>query len=269
MNAIDEKMLIRRIVVGIDASPHSLLALDSVAQLAARLHVELVGVFVEDINLLRTVEFPFAREVNRLSGAVQPIDRTGIDRQLKFQARQAQQALEKVARECQVACSFRVVRGGVSQELIAAAEQEDLVTLGRVGWSSEQRLGSTAQAIMARGRCMTLLHNSQTISQLGLTILFDGSVESEKALLVGVQISAGRDVTVMVLAIQENDFREKQKQAEVILGGAHKVVQFQSISDWSELKWVSGQDIVIVPVAQSGEVLEHLDRLDCSILLVR
>ena len=128
-----DKSPIRRIVVAIDASPQSLSALDTAAQIAAHLQIELAGLFVEDINVLKTAALPFTREVNRLSGDVHPVDQERIVRQLKSQARQAQVALEKVALQRQVKFSFRVVRGRVTQELEAATEEVDLVALGRTG----------------------------------------------------------------------------------------------------------------------------------------
>ena len=49
----------RRILVALDASAHSHAALAAAVALAARLHAEIEGLFVEDINLLRLAELPF------------------------------------------------------------------------------------------------------------------------------------------------------------------------------------------------------------------
>ena len=56
-------MTLRRIVVGLDAGPRDRAALEAAAQLAARMQAELVGLFVEDIDLLHLAGLPFAREV--------------------------------------------------------------------------------------------------------------------------------------------------------------------------------------------------------------
>ncbi|MBK7177644.1 MAG: universal stress protein [Chloroflexi bacterium] len=56
-------MKIQRILVALDASPHSLAALEAAIDLAERLDAELQGLFVEDINLLRLAQLPFAREL--------------------------------------------------------------------------------------------------------------------------------------------------------------------------------------------------------------
>ena len=70
---------IRRILVALDASTHSLAALETAAGLAARLEAELVGLFVEDINLLRAAELPFARETSFYSSSLRPLERGELE----------------------------------------------------------------------------------------------------------------------------------------------------------------------------------------------
>jgi nucleotide-binding universal stress UspA family protein len=53
----------QRILVALDASPASLAALDFATELAERHQAELLGIYVEDINLLRSAEIPFTREI--------------------------------------------------------------------------------------------------------------------------------------------------------------------------------------------------------------
>ena len=67
-------LIIRRILVGLDASPRSLSALEVACDLAARFRAELEGLFVEDIDLLRACELPFTREIRFFSGARHRLD---------------------------------------------------------------------------------------------------------------------------------------------------------------------------------------------------
>ena len=53
MNEQEHALIIRRILVALDTSKHSLAALEAADELAAWLKAELFGLFVEDINLLR------------------------------------------------------------------------------------------------------------------------------------------------------------------------------------------------------------------------
>ena len=58
---------IRRILVALDASEASRAAIRSAVDLAARFRAELVGLFVEDVNLLRSAQLPFVRKVGAFS----------------------------------------------------------------------------------------------------------------------------------------------------------------------------------------------------------
>lgn len=55
--------LIRRILVALDTSPSSQAALEAAVALAERLNAEVCGLFVEDVDLLRVAESPYAREI--------------------------------------------------------------------------------------------------------------------------------------------------------------------------------------------------------------
>ena len=73
MNDQELEPVIRRILVAVDASTHSLAALEAASVLAEVLNAELVGIFVEDINLLRLAGLPFAREVRYQSALDRPL----------------------------------------------------------------------------------------------------------------------------------------------------------------------------------------------------
>ena len=89
----NEELAIRRILVALDGSYHSLAALEAAAELAASLEAELHGLFVEDVNLLRVAGSPVAREVcYPFSRTTRPNQRT-MERQLRAQATQALSSL--------------------------------------------------------------------------------------------------------------------------------------------------------------------------------
>ena len=74
---------VRRLLVALDASGHSLAALEAAARLAAHLEVELAGIFVEDENLLRLAKLGTARVVDRLSARVRTLGAGEIERELR------------------------------------------------------------------------------------------------------------------------------------------------------------------------------------------
>ena len=70
-------MTIRRIIVGLEPRPRADPLIAAAAALAERLPAELLGLFVENVELLHFAGLPFAREVGLASGARRPLGRRG------------------------------------------------------------------------------------------------------------------------------------------------------------------------------------------------
>lgn len=139
-----------RILVAIDASEASRAAAVAAAELAQALGCELVGLFVEDLDLLRLAELPVAVEADRLSARWRPCDPALLERQLRAQAARARTAFERAVAGRGLRSSFRVARGRTGAEILAAAVDADLVALGRVGFGGgSERVGSTARAVVS------------------------------------------------------------------------------------------------------------------------
>lgn len=123
-------MTIRRIVVGLDPRSPGRAALEAAAQLAARLQAELVGLFVEDIDLLHLAGLPFAREIGFPTATLRALDIASMERSLRALAGEVQRTLAAIAGRGPVTWSFRVARGALMSELRAAATEEDIVVTG-------------------------------------------------------------------------------------------------------------------------------------------
>ncbi len=112
-----------------------LIALEAAAELGRRLRTRLVGLYIEDLQLLRAAELPFVREIGSASGVARSLDRHDLEQEFQVQARRAQQALATAAEGAQLEWEFQVRRGPVVSELLASASAADLITLGATGWS--------------------------------------------------------------------------------------------------------------------------------------
>jgi len=118
---------IRRVIVGLEPAPQSRAVLEAAAELAGSMEAELVGLFVENVNLLHFAGLPFACEVGLISATRRALDVESMERSLRALAREAHQTLAAVAGRTPVRWSFRVVRGSTADELLAAAAEADLV----------------------------------------------------------------------------------------------------------------------------------------------
>ncbi|HET6921607.1 MAG TPA: universal stress protein, partial [Anaeromyxobacteraceae bacterium] len=181
---------LKRILVALDASRASLDALSAAAALAERLGAELGGLFVEDEDLLRLAGHPFARQVRLPSGDWGPLERGSIEADLRAMASRAREALALAAAGRRLAWSFRVARGRVSLEVIAAAGEADLLVLGLSGHRLTGGPGETARAAAARAPTPVLLLTRG--SKVGRPILAacDGSAAGDRALELGARLAA-------------------------------------------------------------------------------
>jgi len=118
---------IRRVIVGLDPALQSRALLEAAVELAERMEAELIGLFVENQDLLHFAGLPFAREVGFASAARRTLDVPTMERSLRALAKEAQQMLASVAGRTSVQWSFRIVRGSPAAELLAVAEEFDLV----------------------------------------------------------------------------------------------------------------------------------------------
>ena len=118
---------IRRIVVGFDAGAWRSETLRELAALAVETESELLGVFIEDTDLLQLARLPFAAEVGYTSAARRGLDLATLERALRARADTLRRALAAVLDPAHVAWSFRVAREAPSQVLgtaLAAALAE-------------------------------------------------------------------------------------------------------------------------------------------------
>jgi nucleotide-binding universal stress UspA family protein len=273
--------VVRRILVALDASMHSLAALAAAVDLASLMQAELEGLFVEDVNLLRLADLPFACEV-RQTARLEALDSPTMARALKAQAAQARQALEMAAGRAQVHWSFRVVRGHVAQEVLTAAAQADLVTLGKQGRSRSPRarLGSTAVRVASGAPGALLLVEHGVSAGRPVLVVYDGSEDNERALDAAAHLAkaAATYLVVLLLAEAPEAVKDMEHGAAQRLEGWGVRTQFRSLSgadlhNLGRMLQSEGNGLVVLAARSTllpGEVIQKLlDRIRNPVLLVR
>ncbi len=211
------ELLIHRILVALDASPHSHAALEAAANVAALLDAELVGMFVEDINLLRVAQLPFVREVSFPMAEMREIDVPKMERHWRTQAAEARRQLIESANQRNVNWSFCVERGGVSDRLLAASLDTDLLAIGRLGrsLSRQMRLGSTARKVLERGKRSVLLVRTDVDLEQPVLMIFDGSDAARRALNIASAL-ARKSGSLRVLVWTDNHDLAQQYKGEIV-----------------------------------------------------
>jgi len=284
MNQEESQHSIRRILVALDASPASLTALETAAELATALGAELLGLFVEDINLVRLATLSFSHEVGLFSGTRRQVNSISIERQLRVQAGRARHALASVSERSQVSWSFRVARGAVAAELLAAAMDADLVILGKTAGTAlgrRKQLGSTARAILGQTSRLTLLLQAGSRLALPVLVIYDGSTVAKKALAATAQLLRGRTdgpITVLIVTGEADQVPELQQETAAQLAAQGLEARYtwhSEVSAQGLARIVQTESCRLLVIPSDGSSLDQdtiltlLNQVDCPVLLVR
>jgi nucleotide-binding universal stress UspA family protein len=197
---------IRRILVALDASTSSLNALQTAVDLAARFDAELLGLFVEDINLLRLAQLPFAREISFFSSRSRRIAPQEMELQLRTQAARIRKVLAGAAERFGVHWEFRTARGDVGTEVLSAGDEADLVVMGKIGRSLPgiQRSGSTVRTLLLQRTGMTMILKTRVqFIRTPVVAVYDNTVSSGKILDTAVYLAQLHDAPLIVFIVAE------------------------------------------------------------------
>lgn len=261
MNEVNAIRPIRRIVVALDASSYSLAALRTAAEVAALLDIDLQGLFVEDINLLYLCDFPFNQEIGSYTGRARPLENAALERQLRTVATAIHRSINQVALDTPVRWSFQVRRGSVVNELLAATQDADLLSLGRSGHVRRNTLGSTARALVQRSRRPLLLLGTEGGLVYPLIAVYTGSAASQRTLqwLATLTHYTHRTVRVLLVARPESPhtMTELENEARSILGNV--TAEFVSVRYGNILTTLRAHDggTLVLPGEQAELVAEH------------
>jgi nucleotide-binding universal stress UspA family protein len=278
----ERELIIRRILVALDASTHSLAALEAAAGLAASQGAELIGLFVEDENLVHLAGLPFAHEVRSPSATRRPMSSDQMEAQLQLQASQARRALASAAERVNARWRFRTVRGQVTASVLSAALDADMLAMGRISRpvSSRSRLGSTARAASLRTKGPLLLMKQGSNLSYPVLVTYDGTTAAHQALATAAQMAmAGGDhLSVLLIA-------DSAEQAQTLRDDVANRLAALNVS--ARYHWLpqatvervadmihAAEDCVLVlggenPLLEAEAIQNLLDATDCPVLLVR
>lgn len=117
--------------VAIDPSTATSELLRAAVHLAVSLRASLEGLLIEDETLLSLADLPFARRVTHQGRAGAASARSELERELRVRAASLRQLLTELAGQQRVELTFRIVRGPIEREILAAAAEAGLLALWR------------------------------------------------------------------------------------------------------------------------------------------
>lgn len=269
----------RRVLVALDSSPGSRAALARAVELARRIEAELTGVFVEDENLHRLAQLPFAAELLGGGQGRRSLSPASMEYEMQRQARALETELKQAAGARAVPWRFRVERGQVARSLLAACAGEELVVLGMAGQvPGPVRLGSTARQMLEQAGASLLLVAPRATGKPrpGLLAVFDGS-GSGAAVLERARELAGPDGALSVLLVggSSEQLEALRRQASALLPDVsavfHGLTAVEGDGLARRVRELAPSTLVVGELPQLGRrgLEALLERLDGAVLRVR
>lgn len=262
-----ESHAISRVLLALDISPRSRSALDAAALLAAALDAELAGLFVEDLNLLRLSELPFAREIGSFSSVSRPLVPEQVQQALHREAGEAQRLLAQTAARLRLRWSFQVARGQTAVELCAQAGQCDLVVLGKRSRSGLRAFGQEMAGLAAAAG--------------PVLAVYDGSPRARRMLELAQRLARERGVELRLLiaAANEEDYQRCLAEAQAALAAPNQPApasrRLIATTTAALAAAVRAQHAVLLVLCANGHLRSAegfsalLDEVDCPVVLVR
>jgi hypothetical protein len=147
----------RRLVIGLARRPPDE-ALEFAVDTAGLLGLDLLGLFIEDSELLDLAALPFARELGT-GGDWRPLDAERLLREMRLEASGSERRLARAVERLRLPWRFEVVRGTAAETFGAVAATDDIVVLFEPASAAERAAGRFAALAQAafRSRAAVLL----------------------------------------------------------------------------------------------------------------
>ena len=280
MTLPDTDFGVRRILVALDGSAHASGALEAATALATRLHAELEGIFVQDVDLARLAALPIGREIQLLTGQGRDFTADELDAQNREQEARARRAIAAAAAQAHVAHSFRVARGQVNAEVISAAGRADLliVGVGRASPGGRARLGGTARAAAEHAPRSVMISRPGTRSIGRPLVFYDGSSGAKRALRAALRIFGAGELAVLIDsedADRAGALRKEVGSGTGLPDARHRFLHGANLGsvELCRLATEAGADVLVIAADSRIIAGEHrqrvLESIACPVLLVR
>jgi hypothetical protein len=270
-----------RVVAALDATCHDVETVAMAVDIAARFEVEVSGLFIEDVNLLRVATLPMVRHVAIGPASAAPLDMAQLEADMRAQAARAAAELEASATRQGVKWSFRVVRGLPAAELSSATMTEDLLVLGPIRSLAglPMRVASPLQNAVRGVRRSTLHVPRRMALSRPLVVLHAGSDLKKRTLAAATRVAGADARELAVLLVRAPG--ETGPTADAIAatldaaGCRGRVRQVADVTIAQLVRAVrdGGHDVLILPadlpaMADEDTFEELLRSASCDVLIV-
>ncbi len=211
--------MFKTILVPIDSSDTSLVAVDYAIDLSKSFNSEIVGVSIIDIKKLAG---PFMRDLGTSIGGMVPYGdfQQNVRQFLEDTAKAALDELEGKCNTAGISFTRTKKEGVVAREIVESAKRCDMISMGRAGEHAFWRdafLGSNLESVVRQTHKPVLVTPEKYMKITKILVAYDASPFSTKALTAGADIAEQMKLPLTVVTVSDDE-----KAGENILSQADK-----------------------------------------------
>jgi nucleotide-binding universal stress UspA family protein len=230
--------MFKTILVPIDGSDTSLVAVDYAIELSRSFKSEITGVSIIDIKKLAG---PFMRDLGTSIGGMVPYGdfQQNVRKFLEDTCRAALDELEGKCDTASISCTRTIKEGVVSKEIVESAKRCNMISMGMAGEHAFWRnafLGSNLESVVRQTHKPVLVTPEKYKKITKILVAYDGSSYSSKALNAGADIAQQMHLPLTVITVSDD-----KKSGEDILSRATEFLKGYDITHDNMLE---GGDIV-------------------------
>jgi hypothetical protein len=278
----------RRVVVAFDgAADQDVAAVEAAAAFAARLRADLLGLFIEDIDLARLAEHPGTTTICASQGGGPRLGAEHLKTALKAQLARTRQAMERAAERQRIRADFEVRRGRLIAEILRTAAPADLVIIGWRGGPAASVVapGTSATAVLAAlseaSVRFVLVPRAAAGPGGPVLVAYDGSAAARDGLSAAAEIGGAEagieaGIEVVLLARRLDEVEACQREARQLLSeagvGRGTFIHLRDGGgDLLRIARTRRAALMVVPVGllDAAGAKQIIERAPCSLLLVR
>lgn len=265
---------VRRVVIALESICDSAKALETAAEIAARIQAELHGIFMEDVNLLSAARLPFVRQVKLQPGVAHGFETADIESEFQALAAHARSRLRDLAGHLKLPWSFEIHRGDRSS-LLSVTQRSDLLVVETSSkpFARCMTLPTDWSEISLRSERACLLLSGSGDGHKGILVVHDGTEDGERALAAALALDGARGLTIAAQAPAIKDINLEHK---LEMAGAEARIDPIDRLNASELQRViaaSECGLAVLPLSMAVKHRSALHQLlsnpPCAVLLVR
>lgn len=270
-----------RIVIALESATQDLTVLDILRCMIGESLPELLGLMIEDDELLGLARSRLAREV-MLSGATRPLDRTALRRQLRARSGALRKRFESAAAQYGMRSQWQLGCGDMFVELETQAQRTETLAVNMAAATARpMSLWSRAFRHLGTGRVRTLLlarEGWRTGSHV--LVVATAGADVERLLAAALTLARHSGSTLGVLLVGEPADRDETLRRIAALAGAEPDLRIQTMAagvwspgDTAKAAQRQHARLLIVPWPSSDDeadaLADLLSRTRSAMLLIR